>query len=77
MDFDDLVIVGESFQEVEKMNSDSIELFEKEGFELHKWHSTNQPDLETNNLNSQKEFKKNIAEKNILEEKRMKLKYQT
>ena len=34
---DDLV-TGGSLQEVEKIKSDSIELFEKEGFKLHKWH---------------------------------------
>ena len=33
---DDLVTEGESLQEIEKTKSDSIELFEKEGFKLHK-----------------------------------------
>ena len=35
---DDLVTGGKSLQKVEKIKSDSIELFEKEGFKLHKWH---------------------------------------
>ena len=52
---DDLVTGGESFQEVEKIKSDVIELFEKGGFKLHKWHS-NEPSLETNDLSSQKEL---------------------
>ena len=33
---DDLVTGGENLQEIEKTKSDSIELFEKEGFKLHK-----------------------------------------
>ena len=33
---DDLVTCGESLQEVEKIKSESIELFEKRGFKLHK-----------------------------------------
>ena len=61
----------ESLQEVEKMKSDSIELFEKGGFKIHKWHS-NEPNLETNDLNSEKELS---FEKDILEKKRMRLKY--
>ena len=51
----DLVTGRENLQEVEKMKSHSIELFEKEGFKLHKWHS-NEPNLETNNLSSQTEL---------------------
>ena len=53
MYFDDLVTGEESLQEVEKIKSDSIELFEKRRFKLHKWNS-NEPDLETNDLSSQK-----------------------
>ena len=41
---DNLVTGRESLQEVEKIKSDSIELFEKGGFKLHKWHS-NEPNL--------------------------------
>ena len=41
--------------EVEKIKSDSIELFEKGGFKLHKWHS-NEPNIETIDLNSEKEL---------------------
>ena len=55
MHVDDLVTGGESLQEVEKIKSDSIELFEKGGFKLHKWHS-NEPNLETNDLSSEKEL---------------------
>ena len=36
---DDLVTGRESLQEVEKIKSESIELFEKRGFKLHKWQS--------------------------------------
>ena len=53
---DDLVTRGESLQEVEKIKSDSIELFEKGSFKLHKRHS-NEPNLETNDLNSEKKKK--------------------
>ena len=51
----DLVTGRENLQEVEKMKSHSIELFEKEGFKLHKWHS-NEPNIETNDLSSQIEL---------------------
>ena len=59
---DDLVTGGESLQEVEKIKSDSIELFEKGGFKLHKWHS-NETNLETNDLNSEKEL--NFAKEHL------------
>ena len=51
---DYLVAGGESLQKVEKIKSDSMELFEKGGggVKLHKWHS-NEPDLENNDLSSQ------------------------
>ena len=52
----------ESLQEVEKMKSDSIELFEKGGFKIHKWHF-NEPNLETNDLNSEKEL--NFAKEHL------------
>ena len=68
---DDLVTGGENLQEVEKVKSDSIELLEKGEFKFHKWHS-NEPNLETNDLNSEKELS---FEKDILEKKRMRLKY--
>ena len=68
---DDLVTGGENLQEVEKVKSNSIELLEKGEFRLHKWHS-NEPNLETNGLNSEKELS---FEKDILEQKRMRLKY--
>ena len=59
---DDLVIGGESLEKVEKIKSDSIELFEKGGFKLHKWHS-NELNLETNDLNSEKEL--NFAKEHL------------
>ena len=62
MHVDDLVTGGESLQEVEKIKSDSIELFEKGGFKIHKWHS-NEPNLETNDLNSEKEL--NFAKEHL------------
>ena len=62
MHVDDLVTGGESLQEVEKIKSDSIELFEKGGFKLHKWHS-NETNLETNDLNSEKEL--NFAKEHL------------
>ena len=62
MYFDDLVTGEQSFQEAEKINSDPIELFEKRGFKLNKWHS-NEPYLETNNLSFQKEL--NFAKEHL------------
>ena len=59
---DDFVTGRESLQEVEKIKSESIELFEKGGFKLHKWHS-NKPNLETNDLNSGKEL--NFAKEHL------------
>ena len=59
---DDLVTERESLQEVEKIKSDSLELFEKGGFKLHKWQS-NEPSLETNDLNSEKEL--NFAKEHL------------
>ena len=59
---DDLVTGGESLQEVEKIKSDSLELFEKVGLKLHKWQS-NEPSLETNDLNSEKEL--NFAKEHL------------
>ena len=59
---DDLVTGGKSLQEVEKIKSDSTELFEKGGFKLHKWHS-NEPNLETNDLSSEKEL--NFAKEHL------------
>ena len=59
---DDLVTGGESLQEVEKIKSDSIELFEKQGFKPHKWQS-DEPNLETNDLSSQKEL--NFAKEHL------------
>ena len=52
---DDMVTGGDNVREVEKMKSESIELFEKGGFKLHKWHS-NEPHLETNDLSPNTEL---------------------
>ena len=60
MHVDDLVTGGESLQEVEKIKSDSLELFR--WFKLHKWQS-NEPSLETNDLNSEKEL--NFAKEHL------------
>ena len=59
---DDLVTGGESLQKIEKTKPDSIELFEKRRFKLHKWHS-NEPNLQNNNLSSQKEL--NFAKEHL------------
>ena len=68
---DDLVTREKAFMILSLQNSNFIKLFQKGGFKLHKWHS-NEPNLETNNLSSQKEL--NFA-KNISEQKRIKLQY--
>ena len=52
---DDLVTGRESLQKIEKTKPDSIEMFEKRGFKLHKWDS-NEPNLQNHNLSSQKEL---------------------
>ena len=59
----DLESGGESLQEVKKMKSNSIELFVKGGFKLHKWYP-NKPSLVTNDLSSQIELilRKTISE---------------
>ena len=43
-----LVTGGKQICDVEKIKSDSIELFEKGGFKLHKWHSNTQPERPIN-----------------------------
>ena len=48
---DDLVTREESLHEVEKMKSDSTELFEKGRFKLQNWYSK-EPNLETIDLSS-------------------------
>ena len=58
----DLVTGGESLEKVEKIKSDSIKLFDKGGFKLHKWHSS-ELNLETNDLNSEKEL--NFAKEHL------------
>ena len=44
---DDLVTGGESINEVDKIKGDSVKLFQRGGFKLHKWHSNEQA-FETN-----------------------------
>ena len=39
---DDLVTRGESTSEVDKIKGDSVNLFQRGGFKLHKWHSNKQ-----------------------------------
>ena len=39
---DDLVTGGESINEVDKTKGDSIKLFQRGGFKLHKWHMNEQ-----------------------------------
>ena len=36
---DDFVTEGESINEVQKLKSDSINIFRQGGFKIHKWHS--------------------------------------
>ena len=62
MHVDDLVTGGESLQEVEKIKSDSMEMYEKGGFKLRKRHA-NESDLETNDLSFQKEL--NFAKEHL------------
>ena len=52
---DDMVTGGDNVREVKNIKSESIELFEKGGFKLHKWHS-NEPQLETDDLSFQSEL---------------------
>ena len=51
---DDLVTGGESTSDVDKIKGDSVNLLQRGGFKLHKWHS-NEKDLETNDTVSEKE----------------------
>ena len=51
---EDLVTGGESTSDVDKIKGDSVNLFQRGGFKLHKWHS-NEKALETNNTVSEKE----------------------
>ena len=49
---DNLVTGGESASEVYKIKGDSVKLFQRGGFKLHKWHSV----LETNDLVNENEL---------------------
>ena len=51
---EDLVTGRESTSDVDKIKGDSVNLFQRGGFKLHKWHS-NEKALETNNTVSEKE----------------------
>ena len=52
---DNLVTAGESTSDVDKIKSDSVNLFQRGGFKLHKWHSNEQA-LETNNSVNENEL---------------------
>ena len=52
---DDVVAGGESTSEVDKIKGDSVQLFQRERFKLHKWHS-NQQALETNDSVNENEL---------------------
>ena len=47
MNVDDLATGGESIRKVDKIKGNSVKLFQRGGFNLHKWHSNEQA-LETN-----------------------------
>ena len=59
---DDLVTRGESTSEEEKIKSGSVNLFQKGGFKLHKWHSNEQA-LETNDSINENEL--NFAKQHL------------
>ena len=67
----DLVTEWESTSDVDKIKGDSVNLFQKGGFKLHKWHSNEQA-LQNNDSVNENEL--NFA-KNILEENQKKQKY--
>ena len=52
---DNLVTAGESTSDVDKIKSDPVNLFQRGGFKLHKWHSNEQA-LETNNSVNENEL---------------------
>ena len=52
---DNLVTAGESTSDVDKIKSDPVNLFQRGGFKLHKWHSNEQV-LETNNSVNENEL---------------------
>ena len=52
---DDLVTGGENTGEVDKIKCDSVKLFQRGGFKLHKWHSNEQA-LETNDSVNENEL---------------------
>ena len=56
---DDLVSGGTEINTVKNIKQESIELFFKGGFNLHKWHS-NIPSLENNNVYSEQTYTKEL-----------------
>ena len=52
---DNLLTAGESTSDVDKIKSDSVNLFQRGGFKLHKWYS-NENALETNNSVNENEL---------------------
>ena len=59
---DDLVIGGQTTSEVDKIKGDSVKIFQRGGFKLHKWHSNKQA-FETND--SVKENELNFAKQQL------------
>ena len=59
---DDLVTGGESTSEVDKIKGDSVNLFQRGGFKLHKWHSNEQAPETNDSVN---ENKLNFAKKHL------------
>ena len=60
---DNLVTGGNTLNRVRNVKKDSVELFQKQGFILHKWNS-NVPALESNNIDTESEltYAKHISE---------------
>ena len=60
---DDLVLGDVNLVEVENLKRNSLELFSKVWFNLHKWHS-NIPSLENDNTNSEQTYTKQLFDSN-------------
>ena len=57
---DDLVPSSNATEEFEDIKKQSIELFRKDGFNLHKWHS-NIPSLQSSNTKSESELRSTVG----------------
>ena len=53
---DDLIIRGNTPNEVKQIKSDSVPLFKKRGFKLHKWMSSDVSEIEHSNSNQNQEL---------------------